>query len=56
MAFDRAICDECSESLAMLFRACFTEQAVNQGILPDEYVFGSLLMIQFGRLEPQYHG
>jgi hypothetical protein len=45
MAFDRAICDERSESLAMLSRACFTEQAINQGILPDEYVFGDVLMI-----------
>ena len=32
MAFDRAICDERSESLAMLFRACFTGV---QGILPN---------------------
>jgi hypothetical protein len=28
MAFDRAICDERSESFAMLFRACFTQQAI----------------------------
>jgi hypothetical protein len=56
MAFDRAICDERSESLAMLFRACFTEQAINQGILPDEYVFGDVLMIETVHLEPQYRG
>jgi hypothetical protein len=51
MALDRAICDERSESLAMLFRACFTKQAIDQGILPDEYVFGDFLMI-----ESQYRG
>jgi hypothetical protein len=56
MAFDRAICDERSESLAMLFRACFTKQAINQGILPDEYVFGDVLTIETIRLEPQYRG
>jgi hypothetical protein len=40
----------------MLFRACFTEQAINQGILPDEYVFGDVLMIETVHLEPQYRG
>jgi hypothetical protein len=33
MSFDRAMCDERSESLPMLFRACFAEQAIAQGIL-----------------------
>jgi hypothetical protein len=56
MAFDRAICDERSESLAMLFRACFTKQAIDQGILPDEYVFGDFLMIETVRLKSQYRG
>jgi hypothetical protein len=56
MAFDRAICDERSESLAMLFRACFTKQAIDQGILPDEYVFGDVLMIETVRLIPEYRG
>jgi hypothetical protein len=56
MAFDRAICDERSESLAMLFSACFTKQAIDQRILPDEYVFGDVLMIETVRLIPQYHG
>jgi hypothetical protein len=56
MAFDRAICDERSESFAMLFRACFTQQAIVQGILPDEYVFGDVLMVETVRLEPRYRG
>jgi hypothetical protein len=56
MAFDRAICDERSESPAMLFRACFTEQSINQEILPDECFFNEVLMIETVRLEPQYRG
>jgi hypothetical protein len=40
----------------MLFRACFTKQAIDQGILPDEYVFGDVLMIETIRLEPQHRG
>jgi hypothetical protein len=56
MAFDRAICDERSESFAMLFRACFTQQAIVQGILPDEYVFEDVLMVETVRLEPRYRG
>lgn len=40
----------------MLFRAGFTEQAICQGILPDEYFFGDILMIETVRLEPQYRG
>jgi hypothetical protein len=51
IAFDRAICDKLSESLAMLFRACFTKQAIDQGILPNEYVFGDVLMIETVRLK-----
>lgn len=56
MGVDRAICDERSESLAMLFRACFTEQAIVQGILPIEYSLGDVLMVETVRLEPQYRG
>jgi hypothetical protein len=56
MASDRAICDERSESLAMLYRACFTKQAIDQSILPDGYVFGDVLMIETVHLEPQHRG
>jgi hypothetical protein len=56
MAFDRAICDERSELFAILFRAYFTQQAIVQGILPDEYVFGDVLMVETVRLEPRYRG
>jgi hypothetical protein len=55
MAFDRAICDKRSESLAILSRACFTEQAINQGTLHDEYIFSDVLIIETVHLEPQYH-
>jgi hypothetical protein len=40
----------------MLFRACFTQQAIAQGILPDGYVFGDVLMIGTVHLEPRYRG
>ena len=52
----REICDNHSESLAMLFRGCFTEQATYQEILPDGYVSGDVLMVETVRLEPQYRG
>jgi len=56
MDVDRAICDEHSELLATLFRACFTEQAIGQRTMPDEYIFEYVLMIETVRLKPQYHG
>jgi hypothetical protein len=56
MSFDRAMCDERSESLPMLFRACFAEQAIAQGILPNEYVSKDVFMIETVRLEQQYRG
>ena len=40
----------------MLFRTCFTEQAIIQGILPDRYTFGDVLIIETVRLKPQYRG
>lgn len=51
MAFDKALCDEPSESLAMLFRAYFTEQAIVQGMHT-----GVVLMIETVRLEPHNRG
>jgi hypothetical protein len=45
-----------TESLAMLLRACFTKQAIDQGILPDEYVFGNVFLIETVSLKPQYRG
>jgi hypothetical protein len=40
----------------MLFRACFTEQAIYQEVLPEEYTTGNILMVETIQLEPHFRG
>jgi len=40
----------------MLHRACFTEQAFRDEVLPIDYNFGGVLLVETIRLEPQFRG
>jgi len=40
----------------MLYKACFTNQAIWNEVLPWDYNFGDVLMVNTIRLDPQFRG
>ena len=52
----REVCDQNSQELAWLFKAFFSEEAIDNGILPEGFCSGDLLLINEVRIAEQYRG
>lgn len=40
----------------MLYKACFSTKAINQGNMPSGYIWGDVLIVNTVRLKPKFRG